>query len=324
MDKLMLFLKGAAMGVAEVIPGVSGGTIAFITGIYERLLISIKSFDFELFKLIRKGSFGKAVKYVDGYFLATLISGMFAGLVTGIFTIGILLKLYPAPVWAFFFGLIIISAIYVFGQVKVWNIKAWLFMFLGIVIAFSITVLNPGEGSNNLIIVFLSGVVAISALMLPGISGSFILLLLGMYTIIRGEAEELMRTFAWDSLLLIIAFATGCAVGLASFSRILTYTFRKFHDQTLAILTGFMIGSLNKIWPWRNVAAVLDKETGETILDRNFILQQADSENFKILREINVLPGDYYMGEAHIILSLISAILGFLLVFALTRQTNKS
>jgi putative membrane protein len=322
MDKLFLLLKGAAMGVAEVIPGVSGGTIAFISGIYETLLDSIKSFDIQFLNYIRKAKITAAYKHVNGPFLSLLLLGMIIGLVSGIFTIGVLLKLYPAPVWAFFFGLIVISAIYVSRQVKSWNWKTTTFLILGIVIAFSITVLNPGEGSANLIVVFLSGILAISALMLPGISGSFILLLIGMYTIIRGNAEMAIRSFDLSSFLVILFFGFGCLVGLASFSRLLSYTFKKYHDQTLAILTGFMIGSLNKIWPWRNVSELLNKETGEILNNKDAILQQFGEESFKILKEVNVLPADYYMNEPYTIICIASAMLGFMLVFLLTRKSK--
>lgn len=320
MSQLLLIFKGMAMGMAEVIPGVSGGTIAFITGIYERLLNCIKAFDLQLFKYLIKFQFGKAWHHVDGGFLIFLFGGMIAGLVTGIFTIGILLEKYPAPVWAFFFGLIIVSALYIGQQIKHWNLKSILFLLAGAIFAYAITVLNPGEGSEQLWVVFLSGIVAISALMLPGISGSFILLLLGMYTIIRSNAEMALSSFAFDSILIIVVFLLGCLVGMASFSRLLSFTFKKFPDLTLAVLTGFMIGSLNKIWPWRNVVSILDKETSTQISSKELILEFVHNDQYKIIKELNVWPTEYYMDNPLVLYCVVSAVFSFGLVYFMTRQ----
>lgn len=320
MDKILLVLKGAAMGIAEVIPGVSGGTIAFITGIYERLLNSIKSFDTQFINLVRKGNFIHAFMHVDGSFIFLLLLGMFVGIVTGIFTIGMLLEQYPAPVWAFFFGLIVVSAFYISAQIKDWNWQTIGYLLAGIIVAFTITVLNPGEGSSNLIAVFFSGMVAISALMLPGISGSFILLILGMYTIIRRHAEMALSELNVNSIIVILIFALGCGVGLSGFSRLLSYTFEKYRHQTFAILTGFMIGSLNKIWPWRNVEELLNKETGEIVIGQLNIIAYFNTDGYKILKEVNVLPSSYYMNEPYTVISIVCAIFGFFLVYLLTRQ----
>ena len=237
---LGLILKGLAMGIAEIIPGVSGGTIAFITGIYEELLDTIKGVNFSLIRVLRKEGLAAFWKAINGNFLLLLIGGMFIGIVVGIFVIGYLLEHYQAPLWAFFFGLIIASAIYIGRQISKWDMTNIGIMVFGLIVAFCITLLSPAEGSTNYILVLLSGMIAICALILPGISGSFILLLLGMYTIIRSEAENALSNFDINSILIIGTFGIGCILGLALFSRFLSYTFKNFKNQTLALLTGFM------------------------------------------------------------------------------------
>ena len=311
------------MGAADVVPGVSGGTIAFITGIYERLLNSIRSFDVTFFRLLTKGRISQAWKHVDGRFLFLLVSGMAAGLITGVFSIGILLVEYPAPVWAFFFGLILASAYYVGRQVKVWTLNRWTLLFLGTVIAYLITILNPGDGSDHFLFVLFSGIIAISALMLPGISGSFILLLLGMYTLVRSSVEKLITHFDGASLIVVGSFAVGCIIGLASFSRLLSFTFKRYHDQTMAVLCGFMLGSLNKIWPWRNVEILMNKVTGDKLTAKSKILEMITSEDMKIVKEVNVIPAEYYMDSPMLYTCIISFVVAFATVLVMTIADKK-
>ena len=161
-------------------------------------------------------------------------------------------------VWAFFFGLIVASAIFVGRQIQKWNPVNIIALILGIIFAYTVTVLSPSNGSENLLIIFLSGVVAISAMLLPGLSGSFILLILGMYSIIWGGLKDL-------NLVIAGTFALGCLVGVLSFSRILSWTFKNYKNLTLAVLTGFMIGSLNRVWPWQQVLAYRTNSHGEEV-----------------------------------------------------------
>ena len=317
---IKLTLKGLAMGLAEIIPGVSGGTIAFITGIYEELINTIKGVNPSLIGVLRKDGLRAFWKALNGNFLLMLLAGMLIGIGTGIFVIGYLLEFYPAPLWAFFFGLIIASALYIGKQISEWKVLTVLLVIIGFVIAFGITLVSPAEGSSNYIFVFLSGMVAISALILPGISGSFILLLLGMYTIIRKEAEMALSTFETSSILLIGVFALGCLVGLAVFSRVLSYTFKNYRDQTLAILTGFMLGSLNKIWPWRNPVSWLDKESGMinsdlTTLTNEILL----GDKIQLIKEVKVLPQDYLFFQPQLGLCIAAFVLGMLVVYILDR-----
>ncbi|MEX2595404.1 MAG: DUF368 domain-containing protein [Salibacteraceae bacterium] len=259
-------LKGSAMGIAEVIPGVSGGTIAFITGIYERLLNVIKSIGPELWTAFRKDGLKGLWKTIDGIFLVSLLGGMVVGIVIGVFLITYLLEAYPLLVWSYFFGLILVSALFVARQVKQWNGMRIAAIALGAVVAYYITISTPSPENTSLYYVFFSGSIAVSALLLPGISGSFILLLMGMYTYIIPTIKSALKTFEPDQLLILVTFGSGMLVGLVIFSRFLSWTFKHFHDATLSILTGFLIGSLNKIWPWQQVIDTMTKPSGETIV----------------------------------------------------------
>lgn len=316
-------LKGAAMGIAEVIPGVSGGTIAFITGIYERLLLCIKAINPTLIATFREDGVKGIWKAIDGNFLALLVGGMILGIVAGVFGVTYLLEEYPSPVWGFFFGLIIASSIYIAKQIPQWNISKWIGLIIGFVIAFGITCIAPAEGSDNLIMVFVAGTIAISALILPGISGSFMLLLMGMYTIIISASKSLLEEQDIASLTILIVFALGCLVGLTGFSRVLSWLLSKYKFTTFAVLTGFMLGSLNKIWPWRNITEVMDKESG--LVTKLFEAKDAlelTPDSFKIISEANVLPMAYEMGHPYILITFIAAIVGFAAVFLLERANT--
>ena len=303
-----LFLKGMAMGIAEVIPGVSGGTIAFVTGIYERLLNAINGVISPApFRLLRTEGVAAAWKALDGNFLALLLGGMATGLIGGIFGITYLLEHYPSVIWAFFFGLIISSVIYVGRQVGHWRWVEGLMLLLGAGLAYYITVASPLQGSQSLIAVFFSGAIAICALMLPGISGSFVLLLLGMYTYILGSVKQVLSTLDGASMVIVAVFAAGCLTGMGGFSRLLTWTLARFHNPTMAILTGFMVGSLNKLWPWRNVLEYRTNSHGEQVP----------------FRETNVWPS-VYEGTPYTIACIVAVLLGFVLVLFLERMGQKS
>ena len=314
-----LVLKGMAMGMAEVIPGVSGGTIAFITGIYERLLETIKHIlGPEVWRTFAKEGLAAAWSKANGTFLVTLMAGMVFGIVVGVFGITHLLENYPIQLWAFFFGLIIASAIYIGRQVTPWGAKEILGLIIGTVVAYVITISSPSEGSTSLGLVFVSGMIAISALILPGISGSFILLLMGMYTIIIPTIKDALKTLAPESLVVLGVFGAGCLLGLATFSRVLSWTFKHYHNLTLAILTGFMLGSLNKIWPWRKPVLGLTEEG-------TLVEIQPGMEVDKILKEVNLLPAQFAeeFGSSHFVGALICMIAGLAIVFVLDRLDSR-
>lgn len=243
-DKLILFLKGIAMGAADVIPGVSGGTIAFIAGIYERLINALSSIDLSLIQLLRKEGFLAVWKKVDGLFLLVLISGIGSSILSLAKLVIYLLEFHPIPLWSFFLGLIIASVVVVQRQMK--QVK-WIHLIpfiVGIAFAWWITTLVPAQTTNALWFVFLSGAIAICAMILPGISGSFILVVLGKYQYILESLHELR-------IEVILVFMAGCFIGLLSFVRFVKWLFSRYHDLSIAVLGGFMVGSLNKVWPWK-------------------------------------------------------------------------
>ncbi len=253
------------MGVAEVIPGVSGGTIAFITGIYERLILSIRAFDAAWVQLLRRRQWRQAWHHVDGPFLLFLLLGMALGLVAGVFGVTHVLERYPLLLWAFFFGLILASVRHMARYVAHWGWAQRVALVAGAAFSYYITVATPAQGLEAGWFVFLCGFIAISALMLPGISGSFMLLLLGMYTTIIPAVREALTTLAPESLRILAFFAGGALIGLLTFSRVLSWLFRHYHDTTMAVLTGFMLGSLNKLWPWKEVLSWRENSKGELV-----------------------------------------------------------
>jgi len=319
-QQISIALKGMLMGIAEAIPGVSGGTIALITGIYFRLIEAIKGFDFGIINSLKEDGFKSTYTRLDGTFLLTLLAGMVSGLIAGIFGVSYLLKHFPEPLWAFFFGLILASCFYILNQIKGIGTKEIGLLILGALVAYGITSISPVEGSENLIFVFFAGMVAISALILPGISGSFILLIFGLYTVIIGTLKGFLSAPSWDSFILLSVFSMGCLLGLMVFSRILTWTFKHYERPTMAILTGFMFGSLNKIWPWRMPVEILDKDKGGIV---TFVESQHENilnnDAFKILSEIKVMPGQYSIGSPKTSLCLIALLLGLLIVFFLSK-----
>lgn len=244
-DFIVIGLKGMAMGAADVVPGVSGGTIAFISGIYEELLTSISNVNFSLFKTVKSNGINAAWKQVNGSFLLSLFIGIFVSIVSLAKVIKWLLENEPILLWSFFFGLVLASVLYIGKQITKWNVVSVVLMVLGAVLAYFITTLNPlvTENSSTLFL-FLSGAIAICAMILPGISGSFILVLLGAYKPVLAAVND-------RDLTIIATIGAGAIVGLLSFSRVLKWLFTNFKNYTLAILTGFIIGSLNKIWPWK-------------------------------------------------------------------------
>jgi len=264
MSKVSIFLKGMAMGAADVVPGVSGGTIAFITGIYDTLLGSISRITPSLIGMIRKDGLKAAFDYINGTFLIVL----FAGILTSIFTLARvitwMLHTHPIPLWSFFFGLIIISVNHMFKQVEFWKISRFVAVLSGIAFAYSITVLQPLNFEPTSLNILFAGSIAICAMILPGISGSFILLMLGMYTPILAAAKS------FDIVTLAI-FASGCVIGLLTFSHVLTWVLKHYRDIALTFLTGLMIGTLGKVWPWKETLTWRTNSSGLEVplLERN-------------------------------------------------------
>lgn len=300
---LWIYLKGIAMGAADVVPGVSGGTIAFISGIYGRLITAIKNIIPSL-KLFFKGKFKEFWKMVDGTFLLCLILGITTSFLTLAHVVIGAMDNYPILTWAFFFGLVLASTLFVGKTVK-WN---WITVFAFLVftvIAFLITSPEntPLNTDNSYWFIFLCGAIAICAMILPGISGSFILLLLGKYYFMMDALKNL-------DIVYILIFIAGAFIGIVSFANVLSWLFKKIEMITLASLTGFMFGSLNKLWPW--------KQTLETYLDKEGKLTP--------LVEKNVFPGQFEtltQSDNQLILAILILLIGFVLIFAIEFFSNK-
>jgi len=244
-DYFALSVKGMVMGAADAVPGVSGGTIAFITGIYEELIHSLKQCGPEAIKVLFRQGFGSMWQHINGSFLVTLLLGMLFSVFTISRVVLHWLDVYPVLLWSFFFGLILAAIWSLVRHIKEWKVNTIAFFLLGTLSAYFITVITPSHIQPTGLSVFLSGMLAICAMILPGLSGAFILLLLGMYTHILTAMKDLEFT-------ILGLFAAGCVVGLLSFSRILNWMFNSYRTLTLALLGGFMLGSLNKVWPWKN------------------------------------------------------------------------
>ena len=254
----MVAVKGACMGAADVIPGVSGGTIAFITGIYDNLLSSINAIDATAVKLFFTGKFKEFWKHINGSFLVSLFCGILISVLTLAGLMQYLLEHHPIQTWAFFFGLIVASSIFILRGIEGWNLKAVLFLIFGVFLGVTICTLSPTTTPDALWFIFLSGAIAICAMILPGISGSFILLILGKYQYIMGAISGLTSGQAiGESIVVLGVFAVGAVCGILAFSRFLHWLLGRFHKETLITLAGFIIGSLVKVWPWNDKEAIV-------------------------------------------------------------------
>ena len=288
-DYALITLKGISMGAADVVPGVSGGTIAFIVGIYDELIETIKSINWESIKLFFTGKWAQFWKRINGNFLFSLLLGIGISVFSLAKVITWLLTDYPVLVWAFFFGLVLASTWFVGKDIKEWNWKTITGFIAGAVVAYYITIATPAETPTHPLFIFLCGAIAICAMILPGISGSFILVLLGKYFYIMEAVKTL-------DIVTLLIFATGAFIGITSFSHLLSYALRKVRNLTLAVLTGFMLGSLNKVWPWKEV---IDNTHGMAV-------------------ESNILP------NSHLVEAIVLMLVGYLLVYILEKLSAKT
>ncbi len=309
------------MGVAETIPGVSAGTIAFITGIYRRLITAIGAFDAELLQLVKQKSWDRAWEKMEGFFIVYLLAGMLIGLGLGIFGVSYLLENYPPVIWAFFLGLVIASIVYVARQITHWNIWQILLLVLSAAFAFFITQLPMGRVNDELWFVFICGTVAISAMLLPGISGSFILLILGMYQFILHDTlkDGVLSNQDPQALVVFGIFALGCVTGLFSFARILKWAFNRYENRTLAALTGFLLGSAYKLWPWKLAMLGLN--------ENDELISHPTTDTFdKVIEEALVSPGVYVneLSQPNFLMaSILSFFFGLAIVWVLARVDEK-
>ncbi len=298
-DYLMISLKGLAMGAADAVPGVSGGTIAFISGIYEELIATISNVNVALFKTLFQKGFKSFWKQLNGNFLVALLSGIIVSFVSFMRLAKYLIENEPVLIWSFFFGLIIASIYFVGKQITKWDISVIIGLLFGSFIAFYISTLPSMATNESSFFLFFAGALAICAMILPGISGSFILVILGAYKTLSDALHDF-------DLKKLIFFVSGAVIGLLSFSHLLKWLFKHYHNLTLAILTGFIFGSLNKVWPW--------KET---------LTWHVNSKGVKTpLIDKSVLPFDY-LGDNHLLLATLLIIAGFLTIFILEKVGSK-
>jgi len=298
LDYVFVTLKGMAMGAADVVPGVSGGTIAFISGIYEELITSINNIDFSLISILKKDGIKAVWNKVNGNFLLALFLGIFISVLSLAKFLSWLLENEPILLWSFFFGLVVASIFFVGKEISKWTLGTVLILILGAALAFFITELPVSDNSDSLPYLFLSGALAICAMILPGISGAFILVLLGSYKTILDAVHE-------RDIKIILTVGVGAIFGLLSFARLLKWMFNHYKNITLALLTGFILGSLNKIWPWKK-----------------FLETKTFGEKTIVVDDMNVLPGTFE-GDSKLMLAIILAILGFSLIFILERLASK-
>lgn len=291
-DYAILALKGMGMGAADVVPGVSGGTIAFIVGIYDELINSIKSINGESLKLLFSGKLKAFWQYIHANFLFSILLGIGISVFSLAKVITWLLVAHPVLVWSFFFGLVLASTWFVSKDIKERTWKTLTGFVAGVLIAFYITIATPAETSAEWWFIFICGAIAICAMILPGISGSFILVLLGKYFFIMEAVKTL-------NLKVMLIFAAGAFVGITTFSRVLSYALKYFRNVTLAVLTGFMLGSLNKVWPWKEK-----------------VVTMADGHAIEL--ESNILPAGQ-VWEAVVL-----ALIGFFSVYFLEKLSTKA
>lgn len=298
----VLVLKGISMGAADVVPGVSGGTIAFITGIYEELINSIKSINLTTIKLLFNFKIAEFWKTINGTFLLSIVTGIMISIFSLAKALEYLLSNHPVLIWSFFLGLIVASTVYVAKTIRKWNAATILSAIAGIITAYFITIISPVEANTDYWFIFLAGAIAICAMILPGISGSFILVLLGMYQFILEAVNNLQ-------IAILLTFLAGAVIGIIAFSNVLSWLLKKYNNQTIALLAGFMVGSLNKVWPWKQVTETFTGSNGE----------------IKPLVEKNIMPETYEQitgNPAFLFWAVILAAVGFAIIFIIEGLTK--
>jgi len=269
------------MGAADAVPGVSGGTVAFIAGIYQELIETLAKLGPSALKVLFNEGVTACWRYINGSFLAVLLTGMLMSIVLLSNVVLHLLASYPQMLWGFFFGLICASSILLAKNIKQWDIKTLAVFSLGVLSSYILTGMSSAVIEVNLLNIFLAGMLAICAMILPGISGSFILLMLGLYSEVLGAIKNF-------DIILISVFALGCASGLLCFSKVLNWLFTQYRNLTMALLTGFLLGSLNKVWPWKETLTTRINSHGETVADLQqnispFIYQQMANSDAQLL-----------------------------------------
>ena len=304
MNYLVLVLKGIAMGAANVVPGVSGGTIALITGIFERLIHAIKSFNLKALKLLFSFKIKEFASQVDLFFLIAVFGGILIAIVTLARLLGFLFVHYPVFIWSFFFGLVLASVFFVGKSVSRWSTSVIIAFAVGASTAFFISFLNPAIENRNTMYLVLCGVVAMCSMILPGLSGSFVLILMGNYQLVMIDSVNNL------DLTILVPTGVGMVGGVLAFSHLLSWVFKRFRDQTIALLTGFILGSLGVLWPWQRVVYMVD-ELG------NQVIKNGEPVIFQYVR---YLPENI---NREVILAFLFAIAGIITIWAVEKLAGQ-
>jgi len=305
MNILIYIVKGLAIGVANIIPGVSGGTIALITGIFERLINAIKTFGLSALKLLVTGKFKEFAKKTDLLFLISLFGGVFIAIIALARIFDFLFVNYPVFIWSYFFGLVLASVYFVGKTIDKWNYSVIALFIIGTIIAVILSFINPAAENSNFFYLMVCGVVAVCSMILPGLSGSFVLILMGNYQLVAIEAINNR------DLEILVPVMIGAVGGLIAFSHILSWVFKKYKDQTIAILTGFILGSLNVLWPWKN-AVYLNNEFGDTLIKNGEKV---------VAKYISVVPEEF---NTEVGLAIIVAIVGVVSITVIEMTASQS
>lgn len=303
-EYLLLFLKGMGMGAANVIPGVSGGTIALITGIFERLIDSIKSFDLKALQLLLKFKIKDFIKHTDLLFLISVLSGAVVSVLSLAKLLEFLFAHYPVYVWSFFFGLILASVFFVGKTIERWSLSVIIIFTIGTSIAVALSTLSPATQNDSFVYLMICGVVAICSMILPGLSGSFVLILMGNYELVMIQAVSNL------DFRILIPVAIGAGGGIILFSHLLSWVYKKYKNETIAILTGFILGSLAILWPWKNEIYRQD-EAG------NFILKKGE----KIIQGYDRFIPDTMNTEVFLAIALM--VIGIISIWIIEKAANK-
>jgi putative membrane protein len=299
----LTYLKGMAMGAADIVPGVSGGSIALIAGIYQQLLDSINAFNLDNLLLLKSLQIKEFYARVNGNFLLSLMLGIFTSIFSLSSVITYLMEVHPIPLWSFFCGLILVSAFLILKNIKQWNVGILVALAIGTVFAWWVTDLPPTTSPDAPWFTFVAGAIAICAMILPGISGSFILLILGKY-------EPILLAVSQKDVVTLALFASGCLVGILSFSRVVAFLLKRYYATTIGLLSGFMLGSVNKLWPWKVVTAWRTSSSGQ---QKPFLTE-------------NILPSDYLAQvgqEPNLVWAIAAFLFGIGLVLFIEWLANK-
>ncbi len=306
-EYLIYLLKGIAIGVANIIPGVSGGTIALITGIFERLIDAIKSFDIQAIKLLFSGKWKAFAEKTDLYFLIVIFVGIGLAIISLAKLFDFLFRNDPVYIWSYFFGLVLASIYYVGKTIEKWRWDVVFFLIIGTAVAVVISLINPATENSNFWYLVLCGIVAICSMILPGLSGSFVLILMGNYHLIAIQAIN------HRNLSILIPVAIGAIIGLIAFSHLLSWVFKRYRDQTIGTLTGFILGSMNVLWPWKS-AEYLKGPDGEIVMKHGKEV---------VSKYVSILPEHLNAGFWCAVVLMISGILTIVILEKLATKNTK-